>query len=226
MPERTFKMKRLIAILLAVCTLTALFSACGGKDNGVTTTIPPLTAPVGEQVEGDYTYVVENNAAKIVKYSGKGEGKVDIPERLGGYQVTVIGANAFEGAFAEGGKTNNVYFPSSLRVIEEKAFYASNIRRAFLEQSNITAIGEQAFANCKNLVQVDFSHTLEEIGMDAFYLCPYLKLVVFRNNEVKMEHNSFDTGASCKDVKFKCNKEAKKIIEYADFHGFTISHFE
>ena len=47
--------------------------------------------------QGNYTYTTANGAATITKCSTSASGKITLPNTLGGYPVTAIGASAFSG---------------------------------------------------------------------------------------------------------------------------------
>ena len=83
------------------------------------------------ETEGDYTYTVssDTNTAIITGYTGSDSAMV-IPDTLGGYPVTGIGAYAFSGC-------------SSLESIEIP--------------DTVTNIGGHAFQNCTSLSSVQLS---------------------------------------------------------------------
>ncbi|MCR5279718.1 MAG: S8 family serine peptidase [Lachnospiraceae bacterium] len=95
-----------------------------------------------------FEYIVDYSGAVITGYTGAG-GDISIPSSLGGYGVSLIAANAFNGN--------------------------SNIRS--LSISNIVIIGENAFANCSVLEAVSVSGIVNGIGSGAFAGCKSLKSI-------------------------------------------------
>lgn len=96
-----------------------------------------------------------NNYASKVK-------EVYLPEGL-----KKLPKNSFTSAWAS---LQTVYIPSSLEIIDERAFYQSKIVNvAFAENSNLLSIGKDAFRACPNIQTVDLPEGLETIGEYAFY---------------------------------------------------------
>ena len=148
-------MKKIIAIILAVAAILTVFCSCGKKES------EPITS-------GEYTYVVlEDNTAKITKYNSAEEiVTLDIPSSIDDYTVSIIGSEAFAGVST----IKVVNFPETLVKIEPNAFTGSSIKKAFLHKSRLlTEIGELAFSECHNLVQVDLPSSLTTLGDKAFY---------------------------------------------------------
>ena len=184
-------MKKTLSVILAVVAILTMFCACNKND-----TTKPTEAPVvNEFTDGDYVYtILDDGTAKIIKYIGTEETRVlEIPRGFNGAKVTVIGEGAFKGA-------QNIYkviFPRYLNKIEAHAFEGSSIKNAMMETSKTEEIGEYAFAECPNLVQVDFSMLTKTVGDKAFYLSSSIKVVTFRCDIVNINVPlAFDTGSS------------------------------
>ena len=62
-------------------------------------------------------------------------------------------------------------FPASLMVIEAEAFEGTPFQ-AIIIPDTVTAIGNRAFANCRNLVYVYIPASVKSIAPDAFADCP------------------------------------------------------
>ena len=66
-----------------------------------------------------------------------------------------------------------------------------------MDTSKVAYIGEYAFAECPNLVQVDFSMVTETVADKAFYLSSAIRVVTFRNDIAGINPaQAFDTGSS------------------------------
>ncbi len=61
-----------------------------------------------------------------------------------------------------------ITLPSTLKSIEEKAFFRTSIKEAALPEG-LTYIGKDAFAYCTGLKEITIPSTIEEIGEYAFY---------------------------------------------------------
>lgn len=184
-------MKKTLSVILAVVSILTMFCACN-KDE----TTKPTDAPVvNEYTEGDYVYtILSDGTAKIIKYNGTEEARVlEIPRGFKGAKVAVIGEGAFKGV-------QNIYkvvFPRYLTKIEAHAFEGSSIKNAMMETSKVEEIGEYAFAECPNLVQVDFSMLAKTVADKAFYLSSSIKVITFRSDIVNINAPlAFDTGSS------------------------------
>lgn len=93
----------------------------------------------------DFAYTFDDGKATITGYLGN-DAKVTVPSALGGVPITAIGNGAFAGS-----GLHMIGIPDS-----------------------VTAIGEDAFSQCQNLLSVDVPHTVQFIGEGAFDDCPLL----------------------------------------------------
>lgn len=180
-------MKRVISILLAAFTLTFVFASCSKiSSNSNSKNGDALT-------EGNYTYeLLDDGTASIVSYnSEESYDELEIPDTLGGVNVTVIGKNAFAGVST----ILRVTFPRYLTTIENAAFKGSSIKYAMMNSCReLVIIGEDAFADCTKLVQVDISSSVTTIGKNAFANDTYLSVVTLRG-DTDLDKNMFE-GAS------------------------------
>ncbi len=183
-------MKKTLSVILAVVAILSMFCACNKNE-----ATNPTDAAVSEFTEGDFTYtILDDGTAKIIKYNGTKETKVlEIPRGFNGAKVAVIGEGAFKGVQ----NISKVVFPRYLTKIEAHAFEGSSIKNAMMETSKVEEIGEFAFAECPNLVQVDFSTLTNTVADKAFYLSSAIKVVTFRCEIVNINAPmAFDTGSS------------------------------
>lgn len=118
-----------------------------------------------ETEEGIIEYDVYQDYVKVSKYKGKDE-EVKIPETVMGVPVSVIGNSAFSSSLY----TKQIILPSSLRIIESKAFFDSGIERISIP-NGVNEIGRDAFASCENLKSVDFPETINKCGKGIFAYC-------------------------------------------------------
>ncbi|MDR1388546.1 MAG: leucine-rich repeat domain-containing protein [Treponema sp.] len=124
----------------------------------------------------------KSGGVTILGYHGS-ESEVIIPERVGGQQVTVIGARAFFGrgltrvqipqgvtaiayeAFADN-ELDSVEFPVSLASIEYGAFSGNRLVEVALPE-NILSVGVRAFAG-NRIAVLTIPGRVTFIGVDAF----------------------------------------------------------
>lgn len=78
--------------------------------------------------------------------------------------LTSIGSNAFRNI-----KAKKFKISANLSSIGANAFYGSNINSFDLSDTKVEAIGNYAFANCKNLTSINLPKVLKTIGEGAFY---------------------------------------------------------
>ncbi len=190
-------MKKVLSVILVLAAIMAVFCSCGKESKAITS--------------GDYTYVVlEDETAKIIKYNGTDEViTLKMPSALDEYTVTVIGSEAF----AANEQLNVVYLPETVKIVEERAFAGSGIRKLFAHQSVLEEIGESAFAECHSLIQVDLPRSLTAVAKQAFYYCDSLKTVNFRGNTQNIDEFAFD---ACEKVIIRTDSENLHVINYAD----------
>lgn len=108
--------------------------------------------------------------------------------------------------------------------IGEKAFYGVKNLIGIKFSSELTSIGNEAFANCADLVTVDFSgcNKLENIGIEAFYKCPALESINFSDctSVKKIERQNFMGCYSLKELDFsECTS-----LEEIGAHSFLGCH--
>ena len=105
--------------------------------------------PSQAETQGDFAYVVSGGKAKITAYTGS-LSELTLPDTLGGYPVTAIGACALRNCTA--------------------------LTRVEIAQG-IETIGSNAFQNCTSLLQIVIPDSVTKIDTHAFYRCPALKQI-------------------------------------------------
>lgn len=120
------------------------------------TTLPPLLSP-------EYDFTVANGAATITKYKGTAS-KVEIPSKLGGSPVKVIGIMAFNGNQT----LTDVVIPEGVTTLKDMSFY-----------------------NCTNLVNVTLPSTLTRLEGESFALCSKLTSITLPDNLTFLDSYAF-----------------------------------
>ena len=158
--------------------------------------------------EGDFEYTLSGSEAKITDYVGPG-GDVVVPDTLGGVPVTVIGQKSFR----MNDTLQSVTLPSTIRLIDDEAFYDTPNLRSINLPNGLTEIGYEgfrasgltsvampdsvttlsigAFRQCKNLQSIHLSANLTEIPMDCFQDCTALQSVEIPSKVTLLNTNAF-----------------------------------
>jgi TolB-like protein len=118
--------------------------------------------PVGLEFE------IARGSVTITKYTGNAA-TVNIPSRIQGFPVTVIGESAFAGS-----SLTSIIIPSSVTVIGDEAFFSCDSLTSVSIPFSVTAIGNGAFYNCLNLTSVSIPSSVTAIGNGAFAVCDSL----------------------------------------------------
>ena len=165
------------------------------------------------EVEGDWTYSVENNQATITGYNGAG-GALVIPSTVGGYAVVKIGTSAFYGktsitsitmpdsvtsiefaAFSGcTGLTGTLTIPNSVATIGDGAFsWCAGLTGTLTIPNSVTTIGDAAFSGCTGLTgTLTIPNSVATIGDSAFFGCTGLTgTLTIPNSVTSIEHGAF-----------------------------------
>ncbi len=119
---------------------------------------------LNEKEEGPFKYIIRSTGVTITGYNiEKGGVNVKVPEQIEHRPVIVIGANAFNNTSIE-----SLSLPSTLKMIEEKAFYKSTKLTSVEIPSSVKTIGANAFDMNLNLTSLILHEGLENIGKSAF----------------------------------------------------------
>ena len=101
-------------------------------------------------------------------------GSVSIPSSVSydgtTYSVTAIGQLAFRGS-NDGGHLTSVTIPSSVKTIDNYAFWLQKNLGNVSIPSSVTSIGKYAFCWCSNMTRISIPNSVTSIGRDAFAQC-------------------------------------------------------
>ena len=105
-----------------------------------------------------------------------------------------------------------VFFPSTLKMIGNYAFeYCNNLREINFSEG-LVSIGEHAFDSCYNLKNITLPNSLISIGKGAFAQCRSLSKIIIPGNLKVIQRSTFFNCISLQEVEIK---EGVKYIESA-----------
>lgn len=149
---------------------TALGEVFDNNKNKVDNAVP-ITAYLTDGVFGDFRYrLLDDDTAEITGYTGSAT-QVAIPSEVDGYQVTVIGQNAFKYYRS----LISVRIPDSVEVIEYAAFSECESLQSIYIPEGVAKIKDAAFEGCSSLSSITLPDTIRSIGASAFEKCSALK---------------------------------------------------
>lgn len=147
---------------------------------------------------GYYTYTVMNDEAIITDVNSSIKGAITIPEQLGGYPVTTIDQNAFEGCFQLTSVTSN----DGLRYINANAFYRCESLSSVSLPNTIEVIGQGAFDGCKKLKFSEYGNGMYLGNTEN----PYLVLISATNQDITSFSIHQNTKLIATKAFWDCNK--------------------
>ncbi len=150
-----------------------------------------------------FEYTLDSNYATITKYYGNMP-YVVIPEKIDGYTVTAIGANAFENSES----TIRVSIPDTVTQLKAESFAGcSNLQEVTLSK-NLTSMDTNVFNNCSLLNNIEIPKSLETCNANdyakweggPFNNCSGLKNVTFEKGIKKIPQRLFNCCTGLENV--------------------------
>lgn len=235
--------KRLISLLVAVCMMITMLPL------SAVTAFAEDTSTVHEANDGEdiYRYAYKENedgeTVTITEFLGPvdpanpGPYDIDIPEKLDGYTVTVIGNRAFyscnhlwkvtipqsvtsigERAFAACRNLDSVTINDAATSIGDYAFTECHLKTTLSLGKKITTIGDKAFYYCTELGSVTIPQSVTSIGREAFRFCNNMKSLAINGAIESMGTGAF---AGCISLEKISLGENIKTIGYSAFASCT-----
>jgi hypothetical protein len=130
-----------------------------------------LTLPA--VVQAQFTFMTNNGAITITKYTGSG-GAVVIPSVTNGFPVTVIAGD--KGAFSGAGVTS-VAIPNSVTNIGAFTFYNCAKLTSIIIPDSVIYVGQGAFCFCSSLTSAALGNNVASVGFQVFRACNNLTAI-------------------------------------------------
>ena len=137
-------------------------------------------------------------------FAGSGITEISIPQ-----SITVIPMNCFsdcdkltkakfshdtkkieKSAFENCSALTDVNIPENIVTIEDKAFFASGIKKAILPDT-LTSFGNSAFRQCQQLEELRLPSSLKAVPIECFWECTSLKRVDIPEGYTEVSQNAF-----------------------------------
>lgn len=157
---------------------------------------------------GVFEYIIENDNAIILNCDKNTKGRVEIPEKIENYPVTVIGNHAFFNCT----QIEEIFLPDTVTEIGTSAFsYCEKLKYINVPES-VKDIKSFAFVECVSLENIALPNTVEEIAMSLF-MKSGLKSIVIPSSVKKISYRAF---AWCEKLEnIKLSEGLEKVEEGA-----------
>ena len=151
-----------------------------------------FTISVSAETDGIYTYSISNGKATITDCDESANGRIMIPDYLGGYPVISIGEDAF--------------------------YNCGNITSVTISD-NVTSIGNYAFDECTRLTSVTIGKGVSSIGKRVFDNCTKLSIVNIKDVASWCNVDLYDDNVTSSNIGLYINGNA--ITELIIPNGVT-----
>ena len=174
----------------------------------------------GSYVSGNWTYEINSNGAKVIKYSGT-QSNVSIPDSLGGYSVAEIAGEAF----LNNGYVQTLTIPSKVETIGGSAFRGcSRLSTVYFNAKNCTSVGYDVFGGAgasSSSLSVIFGSGVTKIPNYLFYKWNYVAYVTYvsiPSTVTTIGYRAFDGCVNLSSISWGSNVQ---IIDSYAFQGCT-----
>ncbi|MBQ7121066.1 MAG: leucine-rich repeat protein [Clostridia bacterium] len=155
-----------------------------------------LKATAVEYTSGNFTYTLSDGKAVITGFSNEMIEAIDIPMTIDGYAVYAIGS----GAFKDNTSIIDISISSSIKKIDNNAFYGCINLKNIEFNSALETISYDTFRNCTALETVTFAEGTTVIGERMFYNCTSLKSVNIPNTVTVINGGAFRNCTSLENI--------------------------
>ena len=172
---------------------------------------------VGQTIEGEWTYIVENGGATIT--ASTAAGAVTIPSVLGGYAVKKVEGEVSVAVFGfPNTSVTSITIPNSVKSIGMHAFYGCTGLTSFTIPNSVTYIGYGAFDYCNSLASIIIPNSVTHIAGYAFFRCTSLASIIIPNSVTYIGYGAFQDCTSLTSITIP---DSVTNIEDHAFYGCT-----
>ncbi len=139
-------------------------------------------------VQAQFTFITNNGAITITKYTGSGSSTVVVPSTTNGYPVTSIGNSAFSNSIG----VTSITIPNSVTNMGNEVFEFCYSLTSVTIGTNVTSIGNYEFDECYVLASITIPNSVTNIGPWAFLTCSGLTNVTIGNSVTSIGEFAFD----------------------------------
>ena len=157
---------------------------------------------------GDFTYSVENNGVKILKYTGT-DTEVTIPNKIENLPVTAIG----DYAFSDCHDIIGVEVPNTVTDMGSWTFCNCENLQVVNIPNGVTRLRERLFLNCYSLVQVNIPETVTVLEGWCFERCDSITSITIPYSVTEICESAFLNAKGLKTVNIP--HSVTKIWNYA-----------
>ena len=136
-----------------------------------------------------------SNQITIFGYEGT-DTEIAIPEKLIGYPVVAIGANAFTNETT----ITSITIPDTIKSIGQSAFYGCTALKSITIPESVTSIGVHAFYGCTALKSINLPSTIKTIPTQFANKCSSLTEITIPDSVTTIGNYAFANCASLENV--------------------------
>ena len=172
---------------------------------------------VGQTIEGEWTYIVENGGATIT--ASTAAGAVTIPSVLGGYAVKKVEGEVSVAVFGfPNTSVTSITIPNSVKSIGMHAFCGCTSLTSVTIPNSVTYIGYGAFDYCNSLASIIIPNSVIHIAGYAFFRCTSLASIIIPNSVTYIGYGAFQDCTSLTSITIP---DSVTNIENHAFYGCT-----
>ncbi len=162
-------------------------TAEGWKNFLLISALDPEEKGVEAEIDGLLYELYEESKTATLIYMSTYSGEITVPAKVtyedADYDVTTIGAGAFDGLEA----VTAITLPESISKIRARAFAGTSVD-VFTVPQAVTEIPEEMMADCTGLISLSLPDNLLRIGEKAFYGSPNIRYIFCNNAGTGEDH--------------------------------------
>jgi len=201
--------KKIICAILIALMLTCLLVSCsnepetpndngenGGNEGGDGTTPPPADKPK------ELAFILKDDGTYKVEIGTAGElSKIEIPSTYNGAAVTSIGCFGSTDANTDPNTVlKEIVIPDSITAIGDDAFKNCKALTNITLPDSVLTLGKNAFSGCNALVSIDLGNSLVSIDEGAFQSCSALSEITIPDSVLTIGKNAFYSCTHMKSI--------------------------